>query len=139
MFELFRLWLVVVFGAMAVAGGARVLLTGTPLFALVGRLLDRPFWPDGPDATTRGFQSWAYGVTFAVMAGWGLSLAILVANAFDSRQAWVWWSIAGSLAVWYPLDTGRSLLHRVYLNAILNTALLVAVAIPLVGTFGEFH
>ena len=139
MFEFFRLWLLVLFGAMAVAGGAMVLIAGTPLFAVVGRLLDRPFWPGGPDATTRGFQSWAYGVTFAVMAGWGLSLAILVANAFGSRQAWVWWTIAASLAVWYPLDTGRSLLHRVYINAILNTALLVAVAIPLAGTFGEFR
>jgi hypothetical protein len=51
----------------------------------------------------------------------------------------VWWSITASLALWYPLDTGRSILHRVYANAALNTALLVVMAIPLTGTFGEFH
>lgn len=139
MFEASRLWLLVVCGAMTVVGVLAVLLAGTPLFSSLGRLLDRPFWPGGPDATTRGFQSWAYGVTFAVMAGWGLSLAILVANAFDSRQAWVWWAIAASVAFWYLLDTGRSLLHRVYVNAALNTAVLVLVAIPLAVTFGEFH
>ena len=139
MFELFRLWLLVVTGAMAVAGAAMVLLVGTPLFNVLGRLLDRGFWPAGPDAATRSFQSWSYGVTFAVMAGWGLSLAILIANAFASKQAWVWWSITASLALWYPLDTGRSLRHRVWANAALNTGLLVVMAIPLIGTFGEFR
>lgn len=61
------------------------------------------------------------------------------ANAFASRQAWVWWSIAGGLALWFPLDTGRPLYHRVYANAAVNTLLLVAIAIPLIGTFGEFR
>ena len=73
------------------------------------------------------------------MAGWGTCMAIVIANAFSSREAWVWWSITGSIAVWFPLDTGRSLLHRVYANAALNTALLAILAIPLAGTFGEFH
>ena len=56
-----------------------------------------------------------------------------------SREAWVRWSITASIAVSFPLDTGRSLLHKVYANAALNTALLVVIAIPLIGTFGEFH
>ena len=73
------------------------------------------------------------------MAGWGLSIAILVANAFSSHQAWVWWAVAGGVGLWFPLDTGRSLLHRVYANVIVNTALLIFLAIPLIGTFGEFH
>jgi hypothetical protein len=47
--------------------------------------------------------------------------------------------VAASLAIWYPLDTGRSLYHRVYVNAILNTVLLVVVAVPLAFTFAEFH
>jgi hypothetical protein len=73
------------------------------------------------------------------MAGWGLCVAVVVANAFSSRQAWAWWAVAGGVALWFPLDTGRSLYHRVYANAALNAALLVALAIPLIGTFGEFH
>jgi hypothetical protein len=138
-FEFFRMWLLVVAIAMTVAGAALVLLVQTPLFARLNPLFDRPFWMGAPDAATRRFQHWAYGVTFATMAGWGLLLAILVGNAFASRQAWVWWSIAASVALWFPLDTGRSLYHRVYANAAANALLLVIFAIPLAATFGEFR
>ncbi len=124
---------------MAIIGAGAVVVVGTPVFGLIGRLFDRPFWPGRPDTATRAFQSWSYSVTFATMAGWGLCLAVIVANAFSSREAWVWWSIAGSVGLWFTLDTGRSLLHKVYANAALNTALLVVVAIPLIGTIGEFH
>jgi hypothetical protein len=138
MFEFFRLWLIVVFGATAVAGAVGVLFVG-PLFALIGRGLDRPFWPAAPDTAARKFQSWAYSVTLATLAGWSLSLSVLVANAYATRQLWVWWSIAGGVALWFTLDTGRSIYHRVFLNAIGNVAFLVIVAIPLFGTFVDFH
>ena len=139
MFEFFRLWLLVLTGGIAVVGVLAVLIAGTRLFAPTARLLDRRFWPAGPDDTTRSFQSWAYGVTFATMAGWGLCMAIIVANAFSTKEAWVWWSIAASAAVWFTLDTGRSLYHRVWANVAINVAVLVAVAIPLIGTAGEFR
>jgi hypothetical protein len=139
MFEFFRIWILVVAAGMAVAGGVAVLIVGTPVFAVVARLLDRPFWPARPDARTLSFQSWAYSVTFAVMAGWGLCMAIVVANAFSARAPWVWWSIAAPLAVWFPLDTGRSVYHRVWVNVALNTTILVLLAIPLIATFGEFR
>jgi hypothetical protein len=139
MFEFFRLWLLVVSAGMVVGGVALVLAAGTPLFSGLNRLIDPAFWSGAPDASTRGFQAWLYSVMGAVMAGWGLSIAILVANAFSSHQAWVWWAVAGGVGLWFPLDTGRSLLHRVYANVIVNTALLIFLAIPLIGTFGEFH
>lgn len=139
MFELVRMWLLIIGCAMALAGTFMVLIAGTPLFALVGRYLDRPFWSTGADETTRRFEAWAYSVTFATMAAWGLCVAFIAANAFGTHEAWAWWCIAASVAVWYPLDTGRSLYHRVYANAALNTAMLVAVAVPLVLTFGEFR
>jgi hypothetical protein len=138
-FEFFRLWLLVACSALAIAGAIGVLIVGTPLFAIISPLMDHAFWTTSPDAATRRFQAWSYGVMFAVMAGWGLCLAMLVANAFATKQAWVWWSIAGSVALWFPLDTGRSLYHKVYANAAGNTALLVLLAIPLIGTFGDFR
>jgi hypothetical protein len=138
-FEFFRIWLLVVTGAAAVAGAIGVLIVGTPLFALINPLIDRAFWATAPDAATRRFQAWSYGVMFAVLAGWGMCMAMLVANAFATRQAWVWWSIAGSVALWFPLDTGRSLYHRVWANAAGNAALLALLAIPLIGTFSDFR
>jgi hypothetical protein len=139
MFEFFRMWLVVVGAALAVGGAGLALLAGTPLTAGLNRLLDRPFWAGEPDAATRRFQAWSYSVTFATMAGWGLCVAVIAANAFASRQAWAWWSIAGGVALWFPLDTGRSLYHRVYANVVVNVVFLVVLAIPLAATFGEFR
>jgi hypothetical protein len=139
MFEFFRLWLLVVSAGMVVGGVAMVLLAGTPVLTALNRLIDPAFWSAETDTATRAFQQWSYSVTFATMAGWGLGVAIIVANGFSSHQAWVWWSVAGGVALWFPLDTGRSLYHRVYANAAVNAALLAALAIPLIGTFGEFH
>ncbi len=138
-FEACRIWLMLVGMAFAVAGTAMVLIASVPRLSPLLRLLDRPFWPGGPDETTRRFETWAYSVTFATMAGWGVCIASIAANAFATRQAWAWWTIAGSLALWYPLDTGRSLLHRVYANVALNTVALVVTAIPLALTYSAFH
>ncbi|MGA9596020.1 MAG: hypothetical protein WBV06_07675 [Acidimicrobiia bacterium] len=138
MFHFFRIWILVVGVALAIAGTLLVLLAGTPASGWMNRLLDAPFWEDGPDETTKSFQAWAYSVTFATMAGWGTLLAFIAANPFAARQSWAWWAITTSLAIWYPLDTGRSLYHRVYINAILNTGLLVVLAVPLAFTYGGF-
>ncbi len=139
MFEFFRLWLLAVSCAMVAAGAAMAVTSGTPLFAALNRLIDPAFWAAAPDPQTRRFQAWLYGIMGAVMAGWGLSIAIVVANAFASHQAWAWWSVTAGVLLWFPLDTGRSLLQRVYANAIVNVALLAVLAIPLIGTFGDFH
>jgi hypothetical protein len=139
MFEVCRIWLFALGAAMAVAGTAMVLLGASRPMAPVLRLLDRPFWKSGPDEATRRFEAWAYSVTFATMAGWGVSIAFISANAFASKESWAWWSIAVSVALWYPLDTGRSLLHRVTVNAALNTVLLIAVAVPLALTYADFR
>ena len=139
MFELGRIWLVAIGVILAGAGAGMALLAGLRPISPVLRLLDRPFWSSGPDETTRRFETWSYSVTFATMAGWGICVASIAANAFATKQLWVWWTIAGSTLIWYPLDTGRSIYHRVYANAIGNTVMLVAVAIPLALTFGEFR
>lgn len=137
MYEFLCRWLVVVFGAMAVAGAAMVPLAGSPRLAVVLRTLDRPFWPDGPDDAARRFQTFVYGVTFATMAGWGVLGAFVAANPLADREAWAWWALVVSVVVWYPLDTGRSLRHGVRVNAVGNTILLGLVAIPLAAMAGE--
>jgi hypothetical protein len=139
MFEFFRLWLIVVGAGIAVGGVLFSLLGGTRIFAGMNRLIDPAFWDALPDAPARRFQAWIYGVMGAIMAGWGLTVAILVSQVWSTRQAWVWWSVAASVGLWFVLDTGQSLRYRVFANAAINTALLVALAIPLAFTFGEFR
>jgi hypothetical protein len=138
-FELFRIWLIVVALGMAVAGTLMALLGGTRLFAGVDRLIDPAFWKKAPDAAVHNYKAWIYGVLGGTMAGWGLTVAILVAGAFSTRQAWAWWSVAAGVGLWFVLDTAQSLRYRVYANAFVNTALLVTLAIPLAFTFADFH
>jgi hypothetical protein len=139
MFEFFRLWLILIGAGLAVGGVLLSLLGGTRIFAGMNRLIDPAFWDGLPDAPARRFQAWIYGVMGAIMAGWGLTVAILVSQVWNTRQAWVWWSVAASVGLWFVLDTGQSLRYRVFANAAINTALLVALAIPLAFTFGDFH
>ncbi len=139
MFEVCRIWLLVLGAAFAVGGTVMVLVAGFGPLSPLFRLLDRTFWKSGPDDTTRDFEVWSYSVTFAVMAGWGLCIASIAANAFATKQLWAWWTIAGSLLLWFPLDTARSLYHRVPINAAVNTAVFVLAVIPLALTFGEFR
>lgn len=139
MFEFFQAWLVVVGIAVAVFGAVLAVLSETRLFAPIHHLLDAPFWPDGPDPAARSFRAWSYGVSGGTMAGWGLTIAIVASQAFGGRAWWTWWSIASAVALWYVLDTGQSIRHRVVANVLINTALLVAVAIPLAGTVSEFR
>ncbi|MGZ6272951.1 MAG: hypothetical protein ACXWM8_01470 [Candidatus Limnocylindrales bacterium] len=139
MFDFFRLWLIVAGASIALGGLLLSLLGGTPALAWMNRLIDPAFGPGVADESARRFQAWIYGVLGAVMAGWGLAIAILVNGAFSTRQAWVWWAVALGAGLWFVLDTGQSLRYRVFANAAINTVLLVVLAIPLAFTFGEFH
>ena len=138
MFEFFRLWLIVVGAGVAVGGVLLSLLGGTRFLALMNQLIEPAFWDGLPDAPAQRFRAWVYGVLGAIMAAWGLTIAILVSQAWNTRQAWVWWSVAASIGLWFVLDTGQSLRHRVFANAAINTVLLVAPVIPLAFTFGDF-
>ena len=124
---------------MALAGALLAVTVGFRPLAPLLRMLDRSFWPAGPDEMARSFESWAYSVTFATMAGWGVAIAFLAGAGFPTREIWVWWAVVAGLAVWYPLDTARSVIHRVYLNAAGNTVLLLVAAIPLALTYAEFR
>jgi hypothetical protein len=139
MFEFFRWWLILT-GVVTAAGGvALVLFGGSPIFGWMNRLLDPAFWPGVPDESIRRFRAWVYGVTGACVSAWGVTVAFVAAQAFPARAAWAWWAVAGSVAVWFALDTAQSLRYRVFANALGNVAFLVVLAIPLAGTFGDFH
>lgn len=138
MFEVARWWLAGVGALMVIGGVALTLLVNTPLLRPIVDLLERPFWTE-PTSTERDYRTFVYGVAGGTMAGWGVAVVLLASQGFPTRQAWVWWALTLGVAVWYALDTGRSIRHRVHLNAALNTLLLVAAAIPLALSFGEFH
>ena len=133
-------WLAVValtmsaFGVLMVLSGPDGLLGGLTASA------ETAFWPDGqtPGGLAE-FRRWMYGVWGATVAGFGLLAAFLAGQAYLRRERWARNALAGSVAVWYVLDTGVSLQGRVWINAVFNTVVLAAFAVGLIFTWKEFH
>lgn len=139
-FDTCRRWLQALGLVLAAVGLAMAAAAGTPLFDTVDRFVDPAFWGSpGPDAAARDFQAWAYGVWGATIAGWGIAVAFIAAQAFRRREAWAWHAIALGTALWFVLDTGRSLAHGVTFNVAVNIFVLLAVAVPLLSTRRSFR
>jgi len=138
MFEFFRLWLLVSEWRVCNRRIVLVVIVSTPLFNGFHRLFDQP---SGQASGRRDSQLPNLGVRRHVRRDGGLGPV-----HDDHRGQWIRLPAGlglvddrGQRGPVVPLDTGRSLIHRVYVNAIANTALLVILAIPLIGIFGEFH
>ncbi len=139
MFEFFRIWLLVV-GLGIVVGGAFFALApdSLPMKGL-NEIIRLRFWRAGESQDARELRRWLEGIIGGVMAGWGLMLAIIAAGPFSSRDIALWWALAAGTALWFVLDTGRSIAARVWSNVAINTGLLVLIAVPLIFTFAEFN
>lgn len=85
--------------------------------------------PESPfdEAATR-YIVFIFGVLGAVMVGWMVALLFLARRV--GREAWQ--AITVSVVVWYVIDTGFSLYSGYAANAVLNTVLMVAFAVPLI-------
>lgn len=97
------------------------------------------FWPGLPPNDARLFQTWSYAVLGATVAGWGVFIAFIARYPFRRRDPWAFNCLAGGLGLWYGLDSGLSLYYGVWFNALFNTLLLIAAALPLFFTAREFR
>jgi hypothetical protein len=133
-FELYRRWLMVMGGALAIFGVGMSTTSATPLFEPFNRLIDPAFWPARPpDSQTVGFRAWAYGVWGATIAGWGVVIALLAHESFARGERWAWWALAAGTFLWFVLDTAVSLAHGVGFNVAFNIAVLVMIGTPLLA------
>ncbi|MGD8322672.1 MAG: hypothetical protein PVJ02_19635 [Gemmatimonadota bacterium] len=135
-----EIWLTALTACVAVAG---LLLAAFPASApvelLVNRWAEAAFWPDASvTPAVAAYRDWVFGVTGAVIGGWGLLMLLVVRGPFRRREPWAWWAVALPVACWYAADTALSLIRGVPSNAVLNTVLLVLFAVPLLGTAGTF-
>jgi uncharacterized membrane protein len=80
-----------------------------------------------------------YGVLGSVTIGWGILLLLTIHYPFREGEGWAWTSIVISLTIWYFADTGVSLYHGVFLNAVSNTFFLMLFGIPLIFTRKYFQ
>ena len=89
--------------------------------------------PDGP---ATDYLAFVHRVLGAVLVGWAAVLAAL-SRGLRRRERSAWVVTVVSLLTWYVLDTTASLLSGFPENAALNTALALALAVPLAGMRGE--
>lgn len=85
------------------------------------------------------FQQFLFGVMGAVMAGWMLLLAVIVHIPFRRGEKWAWYAIDASVLLWFIGDCTISLVVGFHANLWINIALLVAVMLPLLMTYRQFH
>jgi hypothetical protein len=127
--------MVVVAGLMAAMGVAMAVAGGTSAMGLLNDRIDPAFWGDasvtGPAAD---YRAWIFAVLGGTMAGWGVAVFALARHGIAEGLRWAWNAVALGLAVWFPLDTGYSLAHGVWVNALGNTVILFALAVPLAAT-----
>jgi hypothetical protein len=135
----FKFWNNVLLGiGLAIVGLGLFLVFGTSsaLFEVVfNNQIDPLFWPDeGKSELMALFQSWVYGVLGATMVGWGAIIFFTGFYAFPRRELWAWNAICYSTLAWFVLDTYISIAAGVYFNALFNTLILAAAAVPLAMT-----
>jgi hypothetical protein len=106
-----------------------------PVFALSA--VEAPSAPIGP--SMQSFQGWAYGVWGATVAGFGVLAAFVARVPFRARRRWARDALVAAIAVWFVLDSGLSAMHGVWFNVAFNSAVLIALAVPLGATWREFR
>lgn len=89
-----------------------------------------------PDAVNsddvRSYLRLPYMVLGAVLAGWTVTMLQLVRGPLRDGATWVVPLVARSVALWFVLDTGMSLVLGYPTHAVFNLAFGIALALPLV-------
>ncbi|MDQ7840938.1 MAG: hypothetical protein RDU83_07915 [bacterium] len=131
-------WLVVAAVTVLAFGLSLILLPGPMQRAFESLYFSpRALSPLEPDAAA--YAAFMGGVLGAVMIGWAVLLLFVLYGPFRRMDALAWDMIAASLVAWFVADTGFSLWSGFWQNAILNTVMLAAFSVPLVGTYRRFR
>jgi hypothetical protein len=132
-------WLIVVAAAVSLFSALLLLapLLGQQVFDAIYFFTLEP----QPPATEReaAYLRFTNGVLGAVMIGWMTLIAIVANDPFRRGERWAWTAIAASVGVWYVIDTTFSLAHDIVGNALLNSAIAAAFAVPLLATRRSFR
>ena len=103
--------------------------TAGSLFALFG------FGPDESIDTSavRDYLRLPLMVLGAVMAGWSILMIQMVRGPLREGSRWAWLMLVHSLAMWFLLDTGMSLVLGHPTHALFNIPFAVMLGVPLLS------
>jgi hypothetical protein len=82
------------------------------------------------------YISLAHAVIGGIMVGWGVALFYVTKSLLARGERIAWNLVALSVGAWFVPDTSYSLLSGYWQNAMLNTAFLALLALPLWATRG---
>ncbi len=84
--------------------------------------------PAGP---AEDYVFFVYAVLGAVIVGWMVLLAAVAAGPLAAGDPWARPALAASVATWFVLDTGASLVLGWWTHAVYNLAFLALIGLPL--------
>jgi len=118
-----------------------LVLVGFP--SLTQELFDWIAFLDNPPTPVKDpevvkYLSFVYGVLGAVMLGWSVVLFYVVQGPFRAGEKWSWYAIAGSITVWFVVDSVHSVASGYWPNAVFNIGAFIAFGVPLVVSFTSF-
>lgn len=131
-------WLVVATVVVLAFGLAFVVLSG-PMQRVFESLYFSPRTGSTLGSDAAAYTAFMGAVLGAVMIGWAVLLLFVLYGPFRRMETAAWNMIAASLVAWFVPDTAFSLWSGFWHNAILNTVMLAAFAVPMVATYGRFH
>jgi hypothetical protein len=128
-------WLTAVTVGFLLLGIAMVLAPGTTRRMFGALDLPSPDATTAIDAPAVAYITLSHGVLGAVIFAWGVTLLFVVLGPLrrGSREAWLTYAV--SVAAWFVTDTAFSLWTGFWQNAVLNSVVALALAIPLAGTY----
>jgi hypothetical protein len=132
-------WLFIVGLIVTVFGILLAFFNGTIIFESFNSRLDPVFWGGAavpPNAVT--FQHWINGVLGGVVAECGMFLSFVAYYPFRRKEKWAWNCVLAALFIWFFIDTPVSLYFKVYVNALFNLVLFIAILLPLVFSRKSF-
>ena len=89
--------------------------------------------PDSAGGAAREYLRLPVMVLGAVLAGWSLLMLQVVRGPLRDGLPWAWSFLVRSLALWFVLDTGMSLVLGFPAHALFNVPFALALGIPLAG------
>jgi hypothetical protein len=103
-------------------------------------LLADAFYDGRTPETVERFRRFILGPFGATTAAAFLALAAIVRYPFRRREPWAFFAVAGSVWLWFLVDSAASLYHGALFNVVLvNIPCVVLLSIPLVGLYPRFR
>ena len=91
-----------------------------------------------PEFNVEQLKKWMFGVSGAVMVGWGLSMLYVVNYPFRQKEQWAWRCIFYPVLAWYLIDSSISAYFGVGFNVLINSILFLQIVAPLLFLRAQF-